>query len=93
VLRHAEGGEELSTGIVQQAAEGLCELIARVKIQNPKCALPVVFSGGLLRERNALTQRLERCVADASLDLRVLTARVEPYIGALSEARRLMAAS
>ena len=93
VLRHAERGEELSTGIVQQAAQGLCELIARVEIRNPKCALPVVFSGGLLRERNALTQRLERCVADASLDVRILTARVEPYIGALSEARRLMAAS
>ena len=93
VLRHADGGEELSTGIVQHAAQGLFELIARVTVGSPKSALPVVFSGGLLRQRNALTERLEQCIAGAPLDVRVLAARVEPYIGALSEARRLMAAS
>jgi N-acetylglucosamine kinase-like BadF-type ATPase len=93
VLRHADGGEELSTGIVQHAAQGLFELIARVTVGSPKSALPVVFSGGLLRQSNALTQRLEQCIVDAPLDVRVLAARVEPYIGALFEARRLMAAS
>ena len=93
VLRHADGGEELSTGIVQHAAQGLFELIARVTIRSPKSALPIVFAGGLLRQRNALTERLEQCIAGAPLDVRVLEARVEPYIGALSEARRLMAAS
>jgi glucosamine kinase len=93
VLRYADGGEELSTGIVQRAAQGLFELIARVMIRTPKSALPVVFAGGLLRQRNALTERLEQCIAGAPLDVRVLAARVEPYIGALSEARRLMAAS
>jgi N-acetylglucosamine kinase-like BadF-type ATPase len=93
VLRHADGGDELSTGIVQRAAQGLFELIARVTIRSPKRALPVVLSGGLLRQRNALTQRLEQCIAGAPLDVRVLASRVEPYIGALSEARRLMAAS
>jgi N-acetylglucosamine kinase-like BadF-type ATPase len=93
VLRHAQRGEEVSTGIVQDAAQGLFELIARVTIQSSKCALPVVFSGGLLRQRNALTQRLAQYITDAGLDVRVLAGRVEPYIGALSEARRLMAES
>jgi glucosamine kinase len=93
VLHHAARGEELSTGIVQQAAQGLFELIARVTLQSRRRALPVVFSGGLLRERNALTERLEQCIAAAPLDVRVLAVRVEPYMGALSEARRLMAAS
>ena len=93
VLRHADGGEELSLGIVQHAAQSLCELIRRITLRRPTPALPVVFSGGVLRQRNALTQRLEQCIADAPLDVRVLAARVEPYIGAISEARRLMAAS
>lgn len=93
VLRHAAGGEELSTGIVQSAAQSLCELIRRIMLRCPTPALPVVLSGGLLRERNALTQALEQCIAAASLDVRVLAGRVEPCIGALHEARRLMAAS
>ncbi|MGC9992726.1 MAG: BadF/BadG/BcrA/BcrD ATPase family protein [Candidatus Cybelea sp.] len=93
VLRHAAGGDELSTGIVQRAAQSLCELIRRVTLRCPTHALPVVFSGGLLREGNALTQALERRIAAASLDVRVLPGRVEPCIGALYEARRLMAAS
>lgn len=93
VLRHADGGEELSLGIVQHAAQSLCELIRRITLRRPTPALPVVFSGGLLRQRHALTQQLEQCIADSPLDVRVLAARVEPYIGALSEARLLMAAS
>ncbi|MGA7200268.1 MAG: BadF/BadG/BcrA/BcrD ATPase family protein, partial [Candidatus Cybelea sp.] len=90
VLRHADGGEQLSIGIVQDAAQGLFELIARITTRSPKRALPVAFSGGLLRARNALTERLEECISRAPLDVRVLAARVEPYIGALAEARRLM---
>ena len=93
VLRHANRGEDLSAGIVQHAAQGLFELIARVTSASSKCALPVVFSGGLLRERSALTAQLEQCIAEAPLELCVLAVRVEPYIGALSEARRLAAAS
>jgi N-acetylglucosamine kinase-like BadF-type ATPase len=93
VLRHAAAGDELSTGIVQDAAQSLCELIARITLRCPARALPVVLSGGLLRERNALTQTLEQCIAAESIDVRVLAARVEPCIGALHEARRLMAAS
>jgi|HubBroStandDraft_2_1064218.scaffolds.fasta_scaffold01020_4 glucosamine kinase len=93
VLRHADDGEELSVDIVRHAAQGLFELIARITTRSPKPAFPVVFSGGLLRARNALTERLEQCIGGAPLDVRVLAARVEPYVGALTEARRLMAAS
>jgi N-acetylglucosamine kinase-like BadF-type ATPase len=93
VLRHAQRGEELAAGIVQHAAHGLVELIARVTTRSPKRALPVVFSGGLLRERNTLTERLEQYIAAAQLDVCVLAGRVEPYVGALSEARRLSVAS
>ncbi len=93
VLRHAGVGEELSTGIVRQAAHSLWDLSARIMLRRPTPALPVDFAGGLLRERNALTKALEQCIAGASLDVRVLAARVEPCIGALHEARRLMAAS
>jgi glucosamine kinase len=93
VLRHAAHGEELSIGIVQRAAQSLCELIRHITIRHAKPALPVAFSGGLLRQHNTLTQQLERCIAAASLDVCVLTARVEPCIGALYEARRLMGTS
>ncbi|HLY03797.1 MAG TPA: BadF/BadG/BcrA/BcrD ATPase family protein [Candidatus Cybelea sp.] len=93
VLRHAARGEQLSVGIVEHAAQSLFELIARITLRHPKPALPVVFSGGLLRQGNALTQQLEQRIAGASLDVRVLAARVEPCIGALHEARRLMATS
>lgn len=93
VLRHAARGEEISAGIVARAAQGLVELIRRITSRCPKRALPVAFAGGLLRERNALTQRLEQCIAAAALDVCVLSIRVEPYLGALSEARRLVASS
>jgi N-acetylglucosamine kinase-like BadF-type ATPase len=93
VLRHAAGGEELSSGIVQHAAQSLFQLIRRIVLRRPTPALPIVFSGGLLSERNALTQRLEQCIAAASLDVHVLALRVQPCIGALHEARRLMATS
>jgi N-acetylglucosamine kinase-like BadF-type ATPase len=93
VLRYAAGGEEFSTGIVQAAAQSLCELIVRITLRCPARALPVAFSGGLLRERNVLARALEQWIAAASLDVRVLAARVEPCMGALHEARRLMPAS
>jgi glucosamine kinase len=93
VLRHAAEREELSSGIVEQAALALFDLIRQITVRCRKRGLPVAFSGGLLRERNALRERLERCIAETSPDVRVLAAGVEPYFGALAEARRLMAAS
>jgi hypothetical protein len=51
--------------------------------------MALVFSGGLLREHNALTQRLLQRIGEGWLHVNVIETRVEPYAGALAEARRL----
>ena len=67
VLRHAERGEELSTGIVQQAAQGLCELIARVDDpESEVCATRCFFGRAATRaQRSHGTARAmhRRCAA------------------------------
>jgi N-acetylglucosamine kinase-like BadF-type ATPase len=90
VIRHAADGDDLANVILGHAIDGLFELISRIVDRCAKSALPLAFAGGLLRERNALTDRLEQRIADAALDVRIVAARAEPYLGALAEARRLV---
>ncbi len=88
VIRHAGTGDEIAGAIVNDAADGLFEMIRVVVTRCDRRALPLAFSGGLLRERNALCARLEELIERSALDVRVVETRREPYLGALSEARR-----
>ncbi len=90
VLRHAATGDEIAGPIVDDAADGLLEMIRVVVTRGERRALPLAFSGGLLRERNALCARLEERIARSALDVRVVETRREPYFGALSEGLRLI---
>lgn len=90
VLAHAQTGDEIAGAIVNEAADGLYEMIRTLVKVCDRHALPLAFAGGLLRERNALTTGLEARVAQGSLDIRVVKTRREPYFGALAEARRLI---
>jgi N-acetylglucosamine kinase-like BadF-type ATPase len=90
VLQDAARGEPRATAIVRHAAAGLVELIRSVVAQSGAPALALGFAGGLLREPSVLTESLECRIAEASLGVRILPARKEAYLGALSEARRLL---
>jgi N-acetylglucosamine kinase-like BadF-type ATPase len=89
VLEAASAGDDRALQIVHEAAEGLLGLVRGVLEACGRPSLPLVFSGGLLRERNALAQRLLQRLGEERLDVNVLETRSEPYVGALAEARRL----
>lgn len=91
VLRRAAAGDERAAAIVDHAANSLVQLIRTVVTRSGKQGLPLAFSGGLLRERNALSDLLEQRIAELPLDVRVVERRQDSYLGALSEARRLVA--
>lgn len=97
VLRKADSGNQSALEIVSDAAEGLFNLVGRIaqactaERGSKGQAIPLAFSGGLLRERNALTQMLEEKIGEATLDAEILSTRREPYFGALAQARRLAA--
>jgi N-acetylglucosamine kinase-like BadF-type ATPase len=92
VLEQAADGDEYALRIVHEAAEDLLELIGSIVEKCRRPALPLAFAGGLLRERNALSERLEQRIAEEWLDVTVVDQRTEPYAGALALARRLAAA-
>jgi len=88
VLRSAARGDARSEAILETAANELHRMIESIA-QYCLPGTPLAFAGGLLRERNALTQRLERRIADSALTLRIKPERFEPYLGALRFAARL----
>ncbi len=93
VLDQAADGDDYALRIVHEAAEDLLKLIASIVEKCGRPALPLALSGGLLRERNALSARLEQRIAEEWLDVTVVEERTEPYAGALVLARRLAAVS
>ncbi|HEY1883738.1 MAG TPA: BadF/BadG/BcrA/BcrD ATPase family protein [Candidatus Cybelea sp.] len=93
VLEQAAAGDDYALRIVHEAAEDLLELIASIVEKCGRPALPLAFSGGLLREPNVLSQRLEQRIAEEWLDVTVVEKRTEPYTGALALARGLGAVS
>jgi N-acetylglucosamine kinase-like BadF-type ATPase len=91
VLAHARAGDAIAGTIANEAADGLYAMIRTLARRCDRRALPLAFSGGLLYERNVLTTRLEARIAESGLDVRVVETRRAPYLGALAEARRLIA--
>ncbi|HEY4432943.1 MAG TPA: BadF/BadG/BcrA/BcrD ATPase family protein, partial [Candidatus Cybelea sp.] len=55
VLEQAADGDDYALRIVHEAAEDLLELIVTIVEKCGRPALPLALSGGLLRERNALS--------------------------------------
>lgn len=82
VLRAAAAGNTGAAAILETAANELYAMIETVALRCPP-QTPLALAGGLLRERNALTERLERRINASALQVRLLEARVEPYVGAL----------
>ncbi len=93
VLRHAAAGDDLATAIVRRAVEGLYDLMDRIVRRHATSALRVALSGGLLQDRNAIADGLEQRIAASALDVSLVEARVQPFVGALAQARRLVALS
>jgi N-acetylglucosamine kinase-like BadF-type ATPase len=89
VLEHAADGVPSAVAIVQNAEAYLFELIRAVAIHANR--VPFAFSGGLLRDENVLRRGLEARIAAELPNLRLVGARCEPYMGALADARRLVA--
>lgn len=90
VLAQASAGDECAAAIVADAADALLGLVADVAAQCAANQVPLAFAGGLLRQRNALTEQLDRRLSAASLSVRPIAKRVDPYFGALAEARALL---
>lgn len=90
VLRDAAAGDARAAAILETAANDLYRMIETVALRCPP-QTPLAFAGGLLRERNALTQRLERYIHESALAVRLVEKRVAPYVGALAYAARIVA--
>lgn len=90
VLDDAAAGDARAAAILETAANELYRMIETVALRCPSNT-PLAFSGGLLRERNPLTQRLERRIAQSGLKVRVIEDRFESYAGALLVADRALA--
>ncbi len=90
VLRDASAGDAGSAAILETAAKELYRMIESVALRCPP-QTPLAFAGGLLRDRNPFTRRVERYVNESALAVRILDKRVEPYVGALAYAARIAA--
>lgn len=90
VLDDAAAGNAIAGAILDAAANELYRMIEHVALRCP-AQTPLAFAGGLLREPNALTQRLQRRIEASALTVRAISDRVEPYRGALLLAERAAA--
>jgi N-acetylglucosamine kinase-like BadF-type ATPase len=90
VLRDAEAGDARAAAILDTAANDLYRMIESVALRCPP-QTPLAFAGGLLRERNELTRRLQRRIAEGALTVCIVERRVEPYFGALALAAGVVA--
>jgi glucosamine kinase len=92
VLQQAADGDDYALRIVHEAAEDLLEMLGSIVEKCRRPALPLAFAGGLLRERNVLSERLEQRIAEEWVDVTLVDERTEPFAGALALARRLAGA-
>ncbi|MBV8117495.1 MAG: hypothetical protein JOZ01_05930 [Candidatus Eremiobacteraeota bacterium] len=92
VLEFAGNGDRGAVKIVQEAARELFELVQTVirALDATESALPLAFSGGLLRQNSMLTYLIETRTAAEFPYLRVVKNSAEPYMGALHEAHQLL---
>lgn len=92
VLESADAGERSAVKIVQTAALALFDLVRSLcrSAGAESRALPLVFSGGLLRRNSLLTYLIETRVANELPKLEIAKGAPEPYLGALAQARALL---
>ena len=92
VLDSADAGERSAMKIVQTAALELFDLVRSLcrSAGAEERALPLAFSGGLLRRNSLLTYLIETRVANELPNLGIVKGGAEPYAGALALARALL---
>lgn len=90
VLRDAATGDARAAAILETAANELYRMIEDVALRCP-LQTPLAFAGGLMREPNLVTEKLQSRIAESTLPVRIVDRRVEPYQGALILAERLVA--
>jgi N-acetylglucosamine kinase-like BadF-type ATPase len=93
VLEFANAGERSANKIVQAAALELFELVRAIcrMAGAGNAELPVAFAGGLLRENSVLTFLIETRIANDLPLLHVVKGGGAPHLGALAQARALIA--
>ncbi len=92
VLQVAQEGDRSASKIVQSAALALGELVKSViKLSGlTDAAAPIVLAGGLLQSNSLLTYLLETRLLNEHPGMPVFKHDVEPCLGALAEAQRLL---
>lgn len=92
VLEAGGRGDRSANKILQTAALELAETV-RTLAKRSKLAgtqAPIVFAGGLLRGNSLLTYLLETRLRNELPSMPILKDEVEPYVGAIAEAQRLL---
>ena len=92
VIECADRGERSAVKIVQTSALALFDLVRALcrGAGAESLALPLVFSGGVLRRNSLLTYLVETRVANELPNLSIVKGAPEPYVGALTQARMLL---
>jgi len=92
VMEVAQAGGRSATRIVQQAAQGLGDLVKSViaRAELTGAHVPIVLAGGLLRSSSLLTYLLETRLLNEYPNMTVRKDAVEPCMGALAQAQRLL---
>jgi glucosamine kinase len=92
VLDAANRGDRTAAKIVQTAAHELAEMVRTLAKRAGliDSEAPIVFAGGLLRDNSMLTYLLETRLRNELPAMPILKGDIEPYLGALAEAEKLL---
>ena len=92
VLEAGGHGDRSANKILQTAALELAETVRTLAKRSKLAATeaPIVFAGGLLRGNSLLTYLLETRLRNELPSMPILKDDVEPYVGALAEAQKLL---
>ena len=92
VLELANGGDRSANKILQTAALELADTVRSLAKRSGliDTDAPIVFAGGLLRENSLLTYLLETRLRNELPSMPIHKEHVEPYVGALAEAEKLL---
>lgn len=92
VLNAGGRGDRSANKILQTAALELAETVRTLakRAQLTGTEAPIVFAGGLLRSNSLLTYLLETRLRNELPSMPICKDDVEPYVGALAEAEKLL---
>ncbi len=92
VLEAANAGDRTANKIVQTAALELSEMTKSLakRAGLAQTNAPIVFAGGLLRTNSLLTYLLETRLKNELPSMPIHKEDIEPYIGAIAEAEKLL---